>query len=208
MAATRLAVREARSRTEPSAPLHLVGFSNGGALALMYALDSLSDEKLSRPDRLVLISPMVGITRFARFAGLAGLPAILPAFAKAAWLGIVPEFNPFKYNSFPVNGARQSYRLTRGSAGADRPLCPRRQAGSVAADPHLSIADRFHGKYAGHRVGALCASSRERPRTGAVRCQPHGQVRSIAPLQRRYRARAYRAERPAALSPHHHHQCR
>ena len=113
MAATRLAVREARRRTEPSAPLHLVGFSNGGALALMYALDSIGDEKLSRPDRLVLISPMVGITRFARFAGLAGLPAIFPAFAKAAWLGIVPEFNPFKYNSFPVNGARQSHRLTQ-----------------------------------------------------------------------------------------------
>lgn len=113
MAATRLAVREARARTGPSAPLHLVGFSNGGALALMYALDSISDEKLARPDRLVLISPMVGITRVARLARLAGLPAILPAFAKAAWLGIVPEFNPFKYNSFPVNGARQSYRLTQ-----------------------------------------------------------------------------------------------
>jgi alpha-beta hydrolase superfamily lysophospholipase len=56
---------------------------------------------------------MIGITRFARFAGLAGLPAILPAFAKAAWLGIVPEFNPFKYNSFPVNGARQSWQLTQ-----------------------------------------------------------------------------------------------
>jgi alpha-beta hydrolase superfamily lysophospholipase len=117
MAATRLAVREARRRIEPSAPLHLVGFSNGGALALMYALDSIGDEKLSRPDRLVLISPMVGITRFARFAGMAGLPAILPAFAKAAWLGIVPEFNPFKYNSFPVNGARQSYRLTQALQG-------------------------------------------------------------------------------------------
>jgi alpha-beta hydrolase superfamily lysophospholipase len=113
MAATRLAVREARRRIEPSAPLHLVGFSNGGALALMYALESIGDEKLSRPDRLVLISPMVGITRFARFAGLAGVPAIFPAFAKAAWLGIVPEFNPFKYNSFPVNGGRQSYRLTQ-----------------------------------------------------------------------------------------------
>jgi hypothetical protein len=25
---------------------------------------------------------------------------------------VIPEFNPFKYNSFPVNGARQSYRLT------------------------------------------------------------------------------------------------
>lgn len=113
MAATRLAVREARRRAGPSVPLHLVGFSNGGALALMYALDALGDEKLSRPDRLVLISPMVGITSFARFAGLAGLPAFFPAFAKAAWLGIVPEFNPFKYNSFPVNGARQSHRLTQ-----------------------------------------------------------------------------------------------
>jgi predicted alpha/beta-fold hydrolase len=33
-AATRLAVREARRRIAPSAPLHLVGFSNGGALAV------------------------------------------------------------------------------------------------------------------------------------------------------------------------------
>src|SRR5262249_56701774 len=112
-AATRLAVREARRRTAPTAPLHLIGFSNGGALALKYALDAIADPQEARPDRLVLISPMIGITRFARFAGLAGLPALLPAFAKAAWLGIVPEFNPFKYNSFPVNGARQSYRLTR-----------------------------------------------------------------------------------------------
>src|SRR5215813_7266882 len=113
LAATRLAVREARRRTSPSSPLHLVGFSNGGALALKYALDASSDPALARPDRLVLISPMIGITRFARFAGLAGLPAVLPAFAKAAWLSVLPEFNPFKYNSFPVNGARQSYRLTQ-----------------------------------------------------------------------------------------------
>jgi alpha-beta hydrolase superfamily lysophospholipase len=110
-AATRLAVREARRRAG-SKPLHIVGFSNGGTLAMKYALDALQDERLARPDRLVLISPMIGITAFARFAGLAALPALLPAFAKAAWLGILPEFNPFKYNSFPVNGARQSHRLT------------------------------------------------------------------------------------------------
>jgi alpha-beta hydrolase superfamily lysophospholipase len=113
LAATRLAVREARRRVGPSRPLHLVGFSNGGALAMKYALDALADPQLTRPDRVILISPMIGITAFARFAGLAGLPAILPAFAKAAWLSILPEFNPFKYNSFPVNGARQSWRLTQ-----------------------------------------------------------------------------------------------
>ena len=113
MAATRLAVREARARVGPDLPLHLVGFSNGGALAMKYALDAIEDPALSPPDRLVLISPMIGITAFARFAGFAGLPAILPNFAKAAWLGILPEFNPFKYNSFPVNGARQSWSLTQ-----------------------------------------------------------------------------------------------
>ena len=112
LAATRLAVREARRRVGPAAPLHMVGFSNGGALAMKYALDAIEDKQLARPDRLILISPMIGITIFARFAGLAALPAVLPAFAKAAWLSIVPEFNPFKYNSFPVNGARQSHRLT------------------------------------------------------------------------------------------------
>jgi alpha-beta hydrolase superfamily lysophospholipase len=111
-AATRLAVREAHRRAGTAAPLHIVGFSNGGTLAMKYTLDALQDESLPRPERVVLISPMIGITSFARFAGIAALPALLPAFAKAAWLGIVPEFNPFKYNSFPVNGARQSYRAT------------------------------------------------------------------------------------------------
>ncbi len=111
-AATRLALREARRRVPAPAPLHLVGFSNGGALAVQYSLDAIEDPQLPRVDRLVLLTPMIGITRFARFAGLAGLPALLPPFAKAAWLGNLPEFNPFKYNSFPVNGARQSYRLT------------------------------------------------------------------------------------------------
>jgi alpha-beta hydrolase superfamily lysophospholipase len=111
--ATRLAVREARRRAGPGVPLHIVGFSNGGALAMKYALDAIGDPQLEQADRIVLIAPMIGITSFARFAGVFGWPAVLPAFAKAAWLGVVPEFNPFKYNSFPINGARQSSLLTR-----------------------------------------------------------------------------------------------
>jgi alpha-beta hydrolase superfamily lysophospholipase len=111
--ATRLAAREARRRVGTSRPLHLVGFSNGGALAMKYALDAIDEPRLSRPERIVLISPMIGITNLARFAGVFGWPAIFPAFAKASWLSVMPEFNPFKYNSFPINGARQSSLLIR-----------------------------------------------------------------------------------------------
>lgn len=112
LAATRLGVREAKRLTSNDAPLHIVGFSNGGALAMKYALDAIDNPDLAKPERVVLISPMIGITAFARFAGIAGWPAVIPPFAKAAWLGVLPEFNPFKYNSFPVNGARQSHLLT------------------------------------------------------------------------------------------------
>ena len=111
MAATRLAVRTAVARAGGDVPLHVVGYSNGGALAVKYTLDALADERLARVDRVVLFSPMIGVTRFARFAGLAGWPAIFPPFVKAAWLGIVPEYNPFKYNSFPVHAGRESFLL-------------------------------------------------------------------------------------------------
>jgi len=113
LATTRLAVREATRLTGENVPLHLVGYSNGGALAMKFALDALSDPTLRKPQQIVLLSPMIGVTAFARFAGLAGIPAMLPAFAKSAWLSISPEYNPFKYNSFPVNAARQSWLLTK-----------------------------------------------------------------------------------------------
>lgn len=112
LAATRLAVREAKRLTGRDMPLHIIGFSNGGALAMKYTLDALDDPTLAKPQQVVLISPMIGVTSFARFAGLAGLPAVFPPFAKSAWLSVLPEFNPFKYNSFPVNGGRQSHLLT------------------------------------------------------------------------------------------------
>jgi len=113
LAATRLGVREATRLAGEDVPLHVVGYSNGGALAMKYALDALDSPGLRKPQQLVLLSPMIGVTAFARVAGFAGLPALLPAFAKAAWLNIAPEYNPYKYNSFPVNAARQSWLLTQ-----------------------------------------------------------------------------------------------
>jgi alpha-beta hydrolase superfamily lysophospholipase len=131
-AATRLALREARRRAGPTGPVHVVGYSNGGALALKHAMDAVEDSGLVRPDRVIVVSPMVGVSPFARFAGLASLPAMLPRFAKAAWLSLLPEFNPFKYNSFPVNAAVQSFRLTQELQGQVRRLSRAGRLGGMA----------------------------------------------------------------------------
>ncbi len=180
MAATRLAVREARRRIGPSLPLHIIGFSNGGALALKYALDALDDPRLTRPDRLVLIAPMIGITRFARFAGLAGLPAILPAFAKSAWLSVMPEFNPFKYNSFPVNGARQTSLLSDALQQQITRLAAGKALGSLGAALDFSIRHRLYRQHPGNSLGIVFPTSIEWQRTRAVRSEPERQVRPTA----------------------------
>jgi alpha-beta hydrolase superfamily lysophospholipase len=110
-AATRLAVREVNKLIPEGTPLHLVGFSQGGALAVNYALDALENDNLTRADRLVLSSPMIGISRLSKIAEIIAIPSIIPGFEKSAWLSIIPEFNPFKYNSFPINAVKQARLL-------------------------------------------------------------------------------------------------
>ena len=202
LAATRLAIREARRRVGPNAPLHLVGFSAGGAFALKYALDAIEDPRLTRPDRLVLISPMIGINSFARFAGLAALPALLPAFAKAAWLGVVPEFNPFKYNSFPVNAARQAYRLT--AALQDQMQRLSRDGRLKGLAPVQTFQSTMDFTVSGQ--WALCATAGQRQRTGAVRPQPQHQVRAASARRVRRGGRAHGSRCATLLAPDGDHQ--
>ena len=41
-----------------------------------------------------------------------GLLAVIPYFEKTRWLDVLPEYNPFKYNSFPANAGQQTGELT------------------------------------------------------------------------------------------------
>ena len=112
-AAVRMGVRHVRQRIGAGRPLVLVGYSNGGALVVHYTLQALSDRSLPRPDRLVLLSPMIGVTPFAVLSPVISLFSGVPYFNRAAWTSVQPEYNPFKYNSFPANGGYQSHLLTR-----------------------------------------------------------------------------------------------
>ncbi len=112
-AAVRMGARQVRSRIGPDRPLVLVGYSNGGALAVRYTLDALEEPALPKPARLILISPMMGVSPFARLAPLVSALGSVAYFEKARWLDVLPEYNPFKYNSFPANAGRQTFDITR-----------------------------------------------------------------------------------------------
>jgi len=112
LAAVRVGARHVREKIGPDKPLLLVGYSNGGALVLKDALDGLERGDPSPPARLVLISPMIGVAPFAWMARVISLLGPIPYFERARWLDVMPEYNPFKYNSFPANAAVQSWRLS------------------------------------------------------------------------------------------------
>ena len=145
-------------------PVHIVGYSNGGALAVQYALDALEAAGARQPDRIVLLSPMIGVTAFARFAGVPAGPRSSPGSRSPPGSTSMPEFNPFKYNSFPVNAARQSSLLTPGCS-RNNWLAPTKAGDrAAAADPHFPVGRRRHGQRGGageHLIRPLPANGSE-----------------------------------------------
>ncbi|MGD8957607.1 MAG: alpha/beta fold hydrolase, partial [Chromatiaceae bacterium] len=111
-AAVALGAAAVRERVGEEAPLFLAGYSNGGALVLGHALDALDDSELVPADALMLFSPMIGVTPFSRFAELGNVLTRFEYFAQFAWLEILPEYDPYKYNSFPKNAGYQTYLVT------------------------------------------------------------------------------------------------
>jgi alpha-beta hydrolase superfamily lysophospholipase len=112
MAATYLGARHVREKIGKDLPFFMVGYSNGGALTVKYIMESLQDETKPMPDRVVLLSPMLGVTLFARFSTWHKTLSWLPYFEKFKWVDVLPEYDPFKYNSFTKAAGEQSYLLT------------------------------------------------------------------------------------------------
>lgn len=110
--AVRLGARHAAGKAG-GGPFYIGGYSCGGALSVQYALDTLEEKSLPKPDRLFLFSPAIGITRFAALANVLRALSFLPPFEKSKWSDILPEYDPFKYNSFPLKAANESFMLAR-----------------------------------------------------------------------------------------------
>ena len=156
-----------RSRVAPGQPFYIGGYSTGGTLALQYALDALDDAALRRPDRVLLISPAIELTRVAALASIIDFFSIvpIPLLEKVRWQNVNSEFDPYKFNSFPVNASRQVNRTTRALQDS---LLRARETGRLKQLPpvvtwqsvvdstvgSLGVAERLYGHLdgAGHRL--------------------------------------------------------
>ena len=112
-AAMRIAVRRALEIREPGQPLLLVGYSNGGLLAIDYALRCQDIDPAACPDRIVLLSPAIAITPAAVVTNWHAAISWLPYFEKFKWLSVLPEIDPFKFTSFPKRAAWEIYKMAK-----------------------------------------------------------------------------------------------
>lgn len=108
-------------------PIHIVGYSTGAPLAINFALDAFEGNALPAPASLVLISPAIGIHASAALAKWKRRLSYLPGLGGLAWLSVLPEFDPYKYNSFATNAGAQVHSLTRSVA---RRIAARARSGS------------------------------------------------------------------------------
>mgnify|MGYP001555757934 CR=1 FL=1 len=88
VAAVRLAVTSLRARLDAGQPLYLVGYSNGAALAVHYALTVLEDEQLPAVDGLVLLSPAIQAPGIAAYAIWQARISRLLGLEKLGWTDV------------------------------------------------------------------------------------------------------------------------
>jgi alpha-beta hydrolase superfamily lysophospholipase len=134
VAASRIGARHVRERVGAKLPFLMAGYSNGGGLSVKYTLDALSDAELPLPDSLVLFSPEIGIARAAAISNIGRVLTGLPYFAQFRWLSIEPEYDPYKYNSFPKNAADQAWNVTQAVQDG---LAQARTSGKMARFPRV-----------------------------------------------------------------------
>lgn len=110
-AAVKIAVAHLKGQVG-NGSISIIGYSNGGALAIEYALSVIENSELPQVEKIVLISPSIGVTKLAALAIWQSRLGHVLGLNKLAWNDIQPEYDPYKYGSFALNAGRQVFLLT------------------------------------------------------------------------------------------------
>lgn len=110
-AAVRIAIRHAQSLPGAGQTFLLGGYSNGGLMAVDYALHCQDEDVLACPDALLLMSPAIDITQLAVVTNMHSAISWIPFFEKFRWQTVLPEIDPFKFSSFPKRAAWEIFKL-------------------------------------------------------------------------------------------------
>jgi len=105
LAAVRVVDRHIRQHHD-ELPYYFAGYSAGAALGVKLTLDAIAREQ-DPPQQLFLFSPALGVNPLAMFANLQRGISHFKPLRKARWLDVLPEYDPYKYNSFTKNAGRQ-----------------------------------------------------------------------------------------------------
>ena len=166
-AAVRIAMRHVAQKAAGQ-PVYVVGYSNGAALAVNYALEAADDSDLPQVDRLALLSPEIGVSRVAVLAVWQARLGTWLGLDKLAWNDILPEYDPYKYGSFAVNAGDVAYRIT--SEIQQRLTALEKSGKSAEYSSHTRLfvhrgCDRFSARFDQGPVQSLTGGW---ARTGAV----------------------------------------
>ena len=152
--------------------MYLAGFSAGAALSL---LQSAQDERVRG---LFLFAPALEISVRARWANLHRLYSWLSP--ESAWVGIMPDRDPYKYESFCKNAAAQIYALTQALPECGRDIPMFAVASADDATVHAAATLRFM-QQARHPHSRLVWYAAQAPQGAA----PHVEwIDSVLPEQR------------------------
>ncbi len=113
VAAVKVAMCGLRELLPDGAPQILGGYSNGGALSVLYTLSAIHDPSLPKPKAIVLFAPMIGINPLASMTRLYHTVAVVSRNQKAQWSAINAEIDPFRYSSWPMNASVQAWLVTQ-----------------------------------------------------------------------------------------------
>jgi len=112
LAASKIGAKHVAGKLKRNQPFVMCGYSNGAPIALHYSFEAQTSKLLREPDRIFLFSPAIGITKFSALSKWLQRLSFIPYFKKSKWQTITPEYDPFKYNSFPLDAALQSHKIT------------------------------------------------------------------------------------------------